>query len=149
MRIDRPLGIHVEDHRRKRPDPAHVEPFRQRGQRAGVAEGIDQEFIDIDDKALVASRDNATRNGVALDVQHSAQTLDEQFDVVVANILTNPLCVLAPLIAARVAPGGHLALAGVLENQAEQVIAAYAPYIALRAGAVREGWVRLEGQQPA
>ena len=105
--------------------------------------------VDIDDKALVASRDNATRNGVALDVQHSAQTLDEQFDVVVANILTNPLCVLAPLIAARVAPGGHLALAGILENQAEQVIAAYAPYIALRAGAVREGWVRLEGQRPA
>ena len=105
--------------------------------------------VDIDDKALIASRDNAVRNGVTLNVQHSAQALDEQFDVVVANILTNPLCVLAPLIAARVAPGGHLALAGVLETQAEQVIAAYAPYLALRVGAVREGWVRLEGQRPA
>ena len=105
--------------------------------------------VDIDDKALIASRDNASRNSIMLDVQHSAQALDERFDVVVANILTNPLCVLAPLIAARVASGGHLALAGVLETQAEQVIAAYAPYIALRAGAVREGWVRLEGQLPA
>ena len=103
--------------------------------------------VDIDDKALIASRDNAARNGVTLDVQHSAQTLDEQFDVVVANILTNPLCVLAPLIAARVTPGGHLALAGVLETQAEQVITAYAPYLALRVGAVREGWVRLEGRK--
>jgi ribosomal protein L11 methyltransferase len=63
----------------------------------------------------------------------------------VANILTNPLCVLAPAIAACVAPGGRLALSGVLAEQAEQVIAAYTPYIALNVGAEHEGWVRLEG----
>ena len=68
-------------------------------------------------------------------------------DIVVANILTNPLCVLAPLIAARVAPGGHLALSVVLETQAEQVIAAYAPHIALGVGASLDGWVRLEGRK--
>ena len=54
----------------------------------------------------------------------------------------------APLLAARVAPGGKLALAGVLEAQAAEVIAAYAPYIALRVGASQEGWVRLEGEHP-
>jgi ribosomal protein L11 methyltransferase len=101
--------------------------------------------VDIDERALEAAADNAARNNVALRLAHSKQALTEQFDLVVANILTNPLCVLAPLIAARVKPGGLLALAGVLETQAEQVIAAYAPHIALTVGATLDGWVRLEG----
>ncbi|CAI06936.1 Ribosomal protein L11 methyltransferase [Aromatoleum aromaticum EbN1] len=104
--------------------------------------------IDIDDKALDAAHDNAARNHVALRLQHSRQPLDARFDVVVANILTNPLCVLAPLLAARVAPGGRIALSGVLETQTEQVIAAYAPFLPLRVGAVHEGWARLEGGSP-
>ena len=65
----------------------------------------------------------------------------------VANILTNPLCVLAPLLAGRVAPGGRIALSGVLAAQADMVIAAYEPLIALRVGAEHDGLVRLEGQQ--
>jgi ribosomal protein L11 methyltransferase len=64
---------------------------------------------------------------------------------VVANILTNPLCVLAPLLARRVADGGRIVLSGILETQSQQVIDAYAPFIALRIGATHEGWVRLEG----
>ncbi|MDB5888662.1 MAG: ribosomal protein methyltransferase, partial [Rhodocyclales bacterium] len=52
----------------------------------------------------------------------------------------------APGIAARVAPGGRLALSGVLSAQAEQVIAAYQPWIALRVGAEHDGWIRLEGE---
>jgi ribosomal protein L11 methyltransferase len=103
--------------------------------------------VDIDDNALIAARDNAANNGVTLALRHSREKLDERFDIVVANILTNPLCVLAPLLARRVAPGGRIALSGVLASQAEQVIAAYAPLIALHVGAEREGWVRLEGQQ--
>lgn len=107
--------------------------------------------VDIDDNALSAARDNAVANQVevALALRHSREPLEETFDRVVANILTNPLCVLAPLLAARVAPGGRLALSGVLESQSGQVIAAYAPFIALRAGAVLDGWVRLEGERPA
>ncbi|MDY0011831.1 MAG: 50S ribosomal protein L11 methyltransferase [Rhodocyclaceae bacterium] len=101
--------------------------------------------VDIDAKALEAAADNARRNGVSLTLQHSAQPLDATFDRVVANILTNPLCVLAPLLAARVAAGGRIALSGVLEPQAERVVEAYAPYLALKVGAVSEGWVRLEG----
>lgn len=101
--------------------------------------------VDIDERALEAAADNAARNGVTLRLAHSKQVLTEQFDLVVANILTNPLCVLAPLIAARVKPGGLLALAGVLETQAGQVIDAYAPHIALTVGASQDGWVRLEG----
>ncbi|KON82317.1 50S ribosomal protein L11 methyltransferase [Azoarcus sp. PA01] len=104
--------------------------------------------VDIDDKALDAARDNAARNHVALRLQHSREPLDARFDVVVANILTNPLCVLAPLLAARVAPGGRIALSGVLETQTEQVIAAYAPFLPLRVGAIHEGWAQLEGGSP-
>jgi ribosomal protein L11 methyltransferase len=104
--------------------------------------------VDIDSNALAATRDNAERNAVAVDLRHSEQPLDERFDIVVANILTNPLCLLAPLLAARVAPGGRLALAGVLALQAEQVIAAYAPYLPLAVGDERDGWVRLESMTP-
>jgi ribosomal protein L11 methyltransferase len=101
--------------------------------------------VDIDDNALTAARDNARRNGVGLALRHAHEALPETFDRVVANILTNPLCVLAPLLAGRVAPGGRIALSGVLEIQAQQVIDAYAPWLSLRVGAACEGWVRLEG----
>lgn len=103
--------------------------------------------VDIDTNALVAARYNAANNGVALGLRHSGEKLDERFDIVVANILTNPLCVLAPLLVACIAPGGCLALSGVLAVQAERVIAAYAPLIALRVGAKQDGWVRLEGHR--
>lgn len=102
--------------------------------------------VDIDDKALESARYNAERNDVAMRFQNSREPLTSRFDIVVANILTNPLCVLAPLISARIAPGGRIALAGVLDSQADQVIEAYAPFIALAAGASSEGWVRLEGR---
>ena len=103
--------------------------------------------VDIDRNALTAAADNAARNEVTLALRHSGETLDEQFDVVVANILTNPLCVLAPLLSARVGQHGRIALSGVLATQAEQVIAAYAPWLALQVGAERDGWVRLEGSR--
>ncbi len=105
--------------------------------------------VDIDERALEAASANAQQNGVDLRLQHSRAPLGEQFDLVIANILTNPLCVLAPLLASRVKTGGYLALAGVLSSQSDQVIAAYAPYIALSVGAERDGWVRLEGRAGA
>ena len=101
--------------------------------------------VDIDDNALIAARDNAENNQVVMTLRHTREALDEAFDVVLANILTNPLCVLAPLLAARVAAGGRIVLSGVLEPQAEEVIAAYAPYLSLQVGATFDGWVRLEG----
>lgn len=104
--------------------------------------------IDIDEQAVEAARDNATRNHVEMRLQHSGQPLDEQFDIVVANILTNPLKLLAPLLAARIRPGGRIALSGVLVEQADDVIAAYAPFVALEVGATHEGWARLQGQRP-
>ncbi len=103
--------------------------------------------VDIDDKAVEAARDNASRNLVDIDFALSSQPVDGQFERVVANILTNPLCVLAPALCALVAPGGRIALSGILETQTEQVIEAYAPWIALRVGKLRDGWARLEGER--
>ncbi|MBS3935238.1 MAG: 50S ribosomal protein L11 methyltransferase [Sulfuritalea sp.] len=103
--------------------------------------------VDIDPAALAAAAANAARNGVALRLAGSGDRVEESFDCVVANILTHPLVLLAPLLCARLKAGGRLALSGVLEAQAEQVIAAYAPHIGLRVGATHEGWIRLEGMQ--
>lgn len=103
--------------------------------------------VDIDDNALIAAKANASNNQVTMALRHTRDPLTECFDVVVANILTNPLCVLAPLLAARVAPGGRIVLSGVLEAQADEVIAAYAPHLSLRVGAVLDGWIRLQGSK--
>jgi ribosomal protein L11 methyltransferase len=103
--------------------------------------------VDIDDNALIAARDNAERNHAAIELRHTRDPLTETFERVVANILTNPLCVMAPLLSGRVASGGRIALSGVLETQAQQVIDAYAPWLELRVGATHEGWVLLQGSR--
>jgi len=109
--------------------------------------------VDIDQGALDVARDNAVNNQVKVALRHSAAPLEESFDRVVANILTNPLCLLAPLLSARISCGdkqnapGRLALSGILETQAVEVIAAYAPFVKLHVGACLDGWVRLEGQR--
>ncbi len=105
--------------------------------------------VDVDEKALEAAAFNTGRNRVDMRLQSSSIALESTFEIVVANILTNPLCVLAPALVARVAPGGGIILSGVLATQAGQVIDAYAPFIALRVGASLDGWVRLEGERRA
>lgn len=104
--------------------------------------------VDIDEAALAAAGENARRNEVRLTLQHSRDPLDARFDRVVANILTNPLRVLAPLLSGRVRPGGAIALSGVLAAQADDVRAAYQPYIALNVASELDGWVLLEGMRP-
>lgn len=103
---------------------------------------------DIDPQALEASRDNAQRNGIA--DQQFALYLPEampqgQAPVVVANILAGPLVQLADTISALVAPGGHLALSGILAEQAEEVRAAYQERFVLDPTAEKDGWVRISG----
>ena len=103
--------------------------------------------VDIDEHALEAAAENARTNQVDLKLAHSTRPLIDRFDVVVANILTNPLRLLAPLLADRTASGGQLVLSGVLEDQAPLVIEAYAPFISLKVGAIMDGWARLEGRR--
>jgi ribosomal protein L11 methyltransferase len=65
---------------------------------------------------------------------------------VVANILANPLQVLAPALCQRIAPNGHIVLSGILERQAQEVIATYQPWIQLHVWRECDGWVCLTGQ---
>lgn len=104
--------------------------------------------VDIDAAAMNAARENAARNGVAITLWHVSEPIEEPFDVVAANILTNPLKMLAPLLCARLGPGGRLILSGVLSAQACDVIEAYRPYLALEVSDEREGWVLLAGSKP-
>jgi ribosomal protein L11 methyltransferase len=101
--------------------------------------------VDIDPQAVAASRDNATLNGVAAHFCLPGELAPGQYDVVVANILTNPLKGMAPLLAGRVRPGGRLVLSGILAEQAEDVMAVYREWCAFDPPAIDEGWVRLSG----
>ena len=97
--------------------------------------------VDIDAQAVQSTVFNADVNHVQLQAMLPDGLADGTFQVVVANILSNPLKVLAPMLAGRVAAGGHLVLSGVLERQAEEVAAAYAPWIAMSVWRARDGWV--------
>lgn len=105
--------------------------------------------VDIDPQAVDAARANAERNEVSARFADLEQPLTGQWQVVVANILANPLKALAPAIAAHVAPGGWLVLSGILVEQADDLIAIYAPYAALTVADSRDGWVCLAGRVPA
>lgn len=104
--------------------------------------------VDIDEQAVEATRDNARVNCVTVDAMLPDALLEGTFDVVVANILSNPLKVLAPMLAARVCTGGHLILSGVLERQADEVSQAYAPWLKMHTWQARDGWVCLTGVKP-
>ena len=103
--------------------------------------------VDIDEQAVQSAADNARVNRVQIRAMLPDAVAPGQYDVVVANILSNPLKVLAPMLCGRVQSGGHLVLSGVLERQAEEVAAAYAPWIAMSVWKAQDGWVCLAGQQ--
>ena len=106
---------------------------------------------DIDPQALQAARANSEANAVRADYTEPGSLRAGTWDVVLANILSNPLMLLAPALLARVAPGGALVLSGVLERQADQVIEAYRAVdasVPLSVWAADEGWVCLAGHRP-
>ena len=103
--------------------------------------------VDIDDAAVQATVANAAANGVALSAGRpdAAQGV---YPLVLANILATPLKLLAPLLAGHVAPGGHLVLAGILERQADELKAAYAPWLALEVSDQEDGWILMTAARP-
>jgi ribosomal protein L11 methyltransferase len=112
--------------------------------RLGAARAL---AYDIDAQALTATLDNATANGVAqsLNIATEAPQAPIAADLLLANILSGPLCELAPHLAALLKPGSDLVLAGLLEEQAAGVIAAYRPWLTLRPWRSLDGWVCLAG----
>ena len=108
--------------------------------------------VDIDPQAIEASLANAKRNNVEGQIElylPKDQPKDFQADVVVANILAGPLAELKNVISAYVKPGGLLALSGILESQAQSVIAAYSDEFSFDPIAVQDEWVRLSARKQA
>jgi ribosomal protein L11 methyltransferase len=103
--------------------------------------------VDIDLQAVSAAKNNAERNEVIARFDDSSKEIKGQFDIVVANILSNPLKALAPAICGHVRPGGRLALSGILAEQADELIDIYARYIPLAVADTRDGWVCLAGHK--
>lgn len=107
--------------------------------------------IDIDPQALEASRDNAKRNGVAdkLEVYLPEDQPEFTADIVVANILAQPLRELHEVILGLLKPNGKIAMSGILEEQAQSVADVYAPFLALDDVAVEGEWTRVSGIKKA
>jgi ribosomal protein L11 methyltransferase len=106
--------------------------------------------IDIDAQALISTQSNAKANpptDQVIEIRSTEDPRPEAVDVVVANILSMPLKLLAPVLIDLVQVGGTLVLSGVLERQADEVASAYAPRIPLAVVAERDGWVCLAGHR--
>jgi ribosomal protein L11 methyltransferase len=101
--------------------------------------------VDIDPEAVAAARANAGHNGAAARFLDSHAPLDFVADLIVANILANPLRMLAPVLAAHCRRGGRIALAGILAPQAAAVAEAYAAWFAMATFDEDDGWITLEG----
>jgi ribosomal protein L11 methyltransferase len=103
--------------------------------------------VDIDPQALLATRENAERNGVAerLTVAAPDSAHRAPAGILLANILAEPLLELAPAFAERVAPGGCIVLSGILQSQATPVASRYAPWFDMRPATTRDDWALLYG----
>jgi ribosomal protein L11 methyltransferase len=105
--------------------------------------------FDIDPQALIATRNNAAANeiGARVQVYESADDLPRPVDLLVANILSGPLCDLASSFAGLVRPGGSLVLAGLMEHQAAEVTQAHSAWFDMRPFGKRDDWVGLSGRR--
>jgi ribosomal protein L11 methyltransferase len=104
--------------------------------------------IDIDPQAVESARQNSLRNQADVTYGLPDECPDGEFDIVVANILSNPLKLMAAMLCARVRSGGKLALSGILARQAEEVARAYQAWIPMSVWREHEGWVCLSGTRP-
>ena len=103
--------------------------------------------VDIDPAAVEVAQYNAKLNEVTVNFADGETALDVVADILVANILANPLRVLAPLLAAHTKPAGALVLAGILDEQAEEIIGIYREWFDLSVWKSEEGWCCIAGQR--
>lgn len=104
--------------------------------------------VDIDPAAVESTRANAAANGLVLQAA-LPDAAAGTYPLVLANILATPLKLLAPLLAGFVAPGGSLVLAGILERQADELKAAYAPFLTLEVSDQEDGWILMTATRMA
>ena len=101
--------------------------------------------IDIDDSALLAARRNAMQNQVTVEFKSADPLPSASFDIVLANILANPLRMLAPVLAEAARGGGAIVLSGILDDQAHDVVLAYDEWFTMNTTRSNDGWVLLAG----
>jgi ribosomal protein L11 methyltransferase len=101
--------------------------------------------VDIDPQAIIASKENGTLNECNIDWLNTDKDLKFQADLLVANILSSALSVLAPLLASYCSPKGKIALSGILESQENQIKKIYAPWFTFEQTLKNNGWVCLSG----
>jgi ribosomal protein L11 methyltransferase len=114
--------------------------------------------VDIDPQALIATMNNARTNRVEDKIhtyltdehaKHCAENTDKsQYDIVMANILSGPLTELAPLLASYTSAGGDIVLSGILEEQANALVAAYREFFIMDEPVFEENWTLLHGTKP-
>jgi ribosomal protein L11 methyltransferase len=114
--------------------------------RLGAAEA---HCFDIDPQALTATRENAEANDVRprITVYETVDALPQGVDILVANILSGPLCGLAATFGSLVRAGGAIVLAGLLEHEAADVTRAYGAWFDIHPFEFREGWAGLAGKR--
>lgn len=104
--------------------------------------------VDIDEAAVTSTALNAEANHVSL-VAGLPEKAQGVYQTVLANILATPLKVLAPLLCSHVEAGGALVLAGILERQADELKAAYAPWVQLDVADAEDGWILMTAKKAA
>ena len=135
--------------------PLQVLPGGKSGNQAAAAAKLGAANVtgtDIDPQAVESAAFNAEHNEVTAKFVLPGDLPADRYSLVVANILSNPLKVLAPALLGRVAPGGRLVLSGVLARQAEEVIEVYRktdPNVELSVWREEDGWVCIAGQRHA
>ncbi len=106
--------------------------------------------VDIDPAAVTSTEANASANKVPSIIKAALPDAAQgEYPLVLANILATPLRLLAPLLCAHVAAGGHLVLAGILERQADELKEAYAPWLKLEVSDSEEGWILMTAHRAA
>ena len=101
--------------------------------------------VDIDEQAIIASKDNAQQNEVDASFHLPEEAPSGEFDVVVANILANPLRALGELLASHVKQGGQIVLSGILEDQVEEMSGIYSQWFEMQTVQLESGWACLNG----
>ena len=122
--------------------PHHVVLIKllKRHPRLGIAQ-------DIDPQAIIASTQNAKQNHVNIQFYNSESSINFEADIIVANILSSALSVLAPIIAKACKPHGKIALSGILKEQIEMLTEIYSVWFNLNKPIEREGWILMSGSK--
>lgn len=116
---------------------------------AALLGAVRVEAVDHDPQAILATRDNARKNGVGEQILPllPAQFQPRPVDLILANILANPLLELAPRFAQWLKPGGQIVLSGILAEQAEQILSRYQAWFELEPPTQLDDWVRIDGRR--